>query len=100
LDIYEDRGTFMEHSATVQIVTFYTGEDNCQQARWERVLKDPAEIKKVLGKKQEPNTWRWVHCEGLYGPTVKAVAEGTSAFLSPELHRMFRVTGLPRLVAG
>jgi hypothetical protein len=87
LDIYEDRGTFMEPSATVQIVTFFIGEDNCQQARWDRVLTRPAEVNEVLARKQEPNTWRWIHCEGLHGPTVKAVAEGTGRFLSPELHR-------------
>jgi hypothetical protein len=81
----------MEPSATVQIVTFYMGEGDCQQTRWERVLKRPAEVKEVLGRKQEPNTWRWIHCEGLHGPTIKAVAEGTSACLLSELHR-FRIT--------
>jgi hypothetical protein len=99
LDIYADRGTFMEPNATVQIVTFYMGEDNCQQTRWERVLKRPAEVKEALGRKQEANTWRWIHCEGLHGPTMKAIAEGTGTFCS-QAASILQNNRLHRVVTG
>jgi len=80
-DVYGDIETFPEPSATVQIVTFfmeqYTGQDI--QARWESPLTSPDEVKSALEKDQEPHTWRWVNCEGLHGPIMKAIAEGTGA---------------------
>ncbi|KIM29061.1 hypothetical protein M408DRAFT_127552 [Serendipita vermifera MAFF 305830] len=78
-DIYEDHGTFMEASATVQIVTFYKTEE--RQAEWANRLKLPKNSDKLaatLKQKGDPNkTWRWIHCEGLHGPTMKTIAKET-----------------------
>ncbi|KIM29063.1 hypothetical protein M408DRAFT_127586 [Serendipita vermifera MAFF 305830] len=78
-DVYEDQGTFMEDRATVQIVTFYKTEE--RQAEWANQLKLPKDAGKLaatLKRKGDPNkTWRWIHCEGLHGPTMKTIAKET-----------------------
>jgi hypothetical protein len=41
-------------------------------------MSDPVDVALVLGKPPEHSDgWRWVHCEGLHGETLKAVAIGT-----------------------
>jgi hypothetical protein len=84
-DVYGDAETFPEQSATVQIVTFfmegYVGQNPDIQAKWENPLTSPLAMRGVLRKPQEPRTWRWIHCEGLHGPTMKIIAEETSMCL-------------------
>jgi hypothetical protein len=41
-------------------------------------MSDPVDVTSVLGKPPEyDDTWRWIHCEGLHGETLKAVANAT-----------------------
>jgi len=99
LDVYEDLGTFPERGATVQIVTFYMEEE--KHAEWELPLHKPEHVRTALRRPQEANTWRLIHCEGLHGPTMRAIAHETSRCLSANaLVRMVTMTyldwGLPR----
>lgn len=79
-DSYEDHTTFMEKQATVQIVTFHKLEE--KQAEWAPRLKLPNDAQRLqaaLRNKGDPKkTWRWIHCEGLHGPTMKTIAKETS----------------------
>lgn len=79
-DIYSDIGTFGDRRATVQVVTFYKKE--AVRAKWEFPLKLPDDnnkLREVLKKKGDTTkTWRWIHCEGLHGSTLKTIAEETN----------------------
>jgi hypothetical protein len=86
-DVYGDAETFPEENATVQIVTFfmngYVGRNLGMRAKWENPVtsKEPVALRNALSEQQEPKTWRWIHCEGLHGPTMKIIAEKTSGCL-------------------
>jgi hypothetical protein len=100
VDVYGDAGTFPDHSATVQIVTFFmddnVGQDADIQAKWESPLESPPEVRRALKwLPQESRTWRWIHCEGLHGPTMRIIAEETSASLQLNLSR--RLLNLPTI---
>lgn len=81
MDSYEDHGTFMEDQATVQIVTFHKLEET--QAEWADQIQikhddDTEKLRSALRNKGDPTrTWRWIHCEGLHGPTMKTIAKET-----------------------
>lgn len=82
-DIYADSGTFGDREATVQVVTFYKEEE--KRAKWEPPLKLPwanEKLQEVLKDKGDTEkTWRWIHCEGLHGPTLRTIAQQTGKYL-------------------
>lgn len=67
---------------TVQVVEFR--KEAKVPSKWFPPMIDPTEVTKVLGEPPEhPDAWRWVHCEGLHGETLKAVANATGQPLTP-----------------
>ncbi|KIM28734.1 hypothetical protein M408DRAFT_68927, partial [Serendipita vermifera MAFF 305830] len=75
-DLYKDKETFPDSSTTVQVVEFR--KETPVPAKWLPPMTDPEEVTRVLGQRPEfADGWRWVHCEGLHGDTLKAVANAT-----------------------
>lgn len=73
-DVYS-KTEFSNSKATVQIVEF-NRETNVAPF-WHRPLTDVHEIHAFLRSPPPEGSWRWVHCSGIHGPTMKAVALGT-----------------------
>lgn len=50
-------------------------------AKWYPPLTKTEKVFDALSSLPEhKDAWRWVHCEGLHGPTLKAVARSTGVF--------------------
>jgi hypothetical protein len=66
---------------TVQIVEFR--KDIPVPAKWYVPIKTPEVVTATLSEPpSHSQAWRWVHCTGLHGPTLKAVAEATGLYFS------------------
>lgn len=63
-------------TTTVQIVEFK--RDSKHPPMWYPPLTEVPEISSVLSAKpSDPEVWRWIHCTGLNGATMKAIAKAT-----------------------
>jgi hypothetical protein len=63
----------------VQIVTF--DKETGQRPEWYKQHRNPDSVKQALARPLAANHWRWIHCAGMHGPTLHAVAEGTGTRL-------------------
>ncbi|PVG02782.1 hypothetical protein CPB86DRAFT_543273 [Serendipita vermifera] len=74
-EVFRDAERFPDDSTLVQIVTF--DKETGQRPQWYKQHRNPNAIKESLSHPLPANHWRWIHCEGMHGATLKAVAEGT-----------------------
>jgi hypothetical protein len=65
----------------VQIVTFSRARTPGLRPTWHQQLKTPDAVRQALQTEIPENSWRWIHCQGLHGPTLRAVAEGTGTMI-------------------
>lgn len=75
-------GTLLAGEMVVQIVTFSRARTPGLRPQWHQQLRNPEDVRKALLAEIPEDSWRWVHCEGLHGPTLRAVAEGTGKWRS------------------
>ncbi|PVF95617.1 hypothetical protein CPB86DRAFT_787858 [Serendipita vermifera] len=75
-DNFLDTDLFPDDETTVQIVEFR--KDAAVPAKWYAPLNTPDAVTATLAAPPlYEHAWRWVHCSGLHGPTLKAVALAT-----------------------
>lgn len=72
-DIFADGNLFPDAETTVQEVEFR--KETPVPSKWYPPVKDIDAIEKLLNSPMPHDAWRWVHCEGLNGPTLKALAK-------------------------
>ncbi|KAG8817043.1 hypothetical protein FRC17_000081, partial [Serendipita sp. 399] len=91
-DIYADPTLFKDSETTVQVVEFR--RENEVPPKWYPPVNTAQAARLLLDRPPEnKDAWRWVHCTGLHGETLKAVcqSDGRNANLVEFSHGLVQV---------
>ncbi|KAG8798013.1 hypothetical protein FRC16_008198 [Serendipita sp. 398] len=73
-DIYTDRALFKDDETTVQVVEFRANVET--PPKWSPPVNTAQAARLLLEPSpRHKDAWRWVHCTGLHGETLKAVCQ-------------------------